>query len=134
MVAAAIDGVEGLEASRIEIERSGPTYTIDTVDALHVEQPRELFLIVGSDVAASLDTWHRSDALRAVVTLALVDRDDGSPSAPPPGWNCVPVHMPRLDISSSELRRRIATGESIDFLVPPPAARVLRQRGLYTGP
>jgi nicotinate-nucleotide adenylyltransferase len=67
------------------------------------------------------------------VTLAIVDREDVAPSIPPPGWRCVRVHMPRLDVSSTDLRRRIAAGESVDFLVPPPAARVLRARGLYTG-
>ena len=134
MVEAAIDGVVGLEASRLEIDRGGPTYTIDTVEALRRETlPAELFLIVGSDVAASVDTWHRAGALRAAVTLAIVDREDVAASAPPPGWRSVGVRMPRLDVSSTELRRRVTAGESIDFLVPPPAARVLRARGLYTG-
>lgn len=134
MVAASIEGVEGLEASRLEIDRSGPTYTIDTVEALQSDDPsRELFLIVGSDVAASVGTWHRAGDLRAAVTLAIVDRDDVAPSTSPPGWRCVRVHMPRLDVSSTDLRRRIAAGESVDLLVPPPAARVLRARGLYTG-
>jgi nicotinate-nucleotide adenylyltransferase len=138
MVAAAIDGVEGIEASRLEIDRAGPTYTVDTVEALRGEAPeRELFLIVGSDVAASVETWHRADALRAAVTLAIVDREgvapSASPLAAPPGWRSVWVHMPRLDVSSTELRRRVAAGESVEFLIPPPAARVLRARGLYTG-
>jgi len=138
MVAAAIDGVEGIEVSRLEIDRSGPTYTIESVEALRREAPsRELFLIVGRDVAASIETWHRADDLRAAVTLAIVDREDVAPSVTasvtPPGWRTVRVGMPRLDVSSTELRRRIAAGESIDFLIPPPAARVLRARGLYTG-
>ena len=127
-------GRRRLEASRIEVDRAGPTYTIDTVETLlQADHDRELFLIVGSDVAASLDSWHRADDLRAAVTLAVVDREDVAPSIPPAGWRCVRVHMPRLDVSSTDLRRRIAAGESVDFLVPPPAARVLRQRGLYTG-
>jgi len=133
MVAAAVDGVDRLEASRIEIDREGPTYTVDTVETLRAAGDCELFLIVGSDVAASLDSWHRADALQAAVTLAVVDREDVAPSIPPAGWHCVRVHMPRLDISSTDLRRRIAAGESVDYLVPLPAARVLRQRGLYTG-
>lgn len=134
MVAGAIEGVDRLEASRLEIDRAGPTYTVDTVDALRDQMPDcELFLIVGSDVAASIDGWHRADALRAAVTLALVDREDVAPSTAPPGWRTVRVHMPRLDVSSTDLRRRIAAGESVDFLVPPPAARIIRSRGLYTG-
>lgn len=133
MVTAAIDGVERLVASRLEIDRTGPTYTVDTVEALRAEAERSLFLIVGSDVAASLDAWHRADDLRTNVTLAIVDREDIAPSVPPPGWDCMRVHMPRLDVSSTDLRRRIAAGESVEFLVPPPAARILRRRGLYTG-
>jgi nicotinate-nucleotide adenylyltransferase len=134
MVAAALDGVERLVASRLEIDRRGPTYTIDTVESVldgHAE--REVFLVVGSDVAASIATWHRADDLCALVTLAIVDREDAAPSTPPPGWRCARVHMPRLDLSSTDLRRRIAAGESVEFLVPPAAARVLRRRGLYTG-
>jgi nicotinate-nucleotide adenylyltransferase len=133
MVVAAIDGVDGLEASRLEVDRTGPTFTIDTIETLQRESPPcELFLIVGSDVAASLESWHRADTLRALVTLALVDREDAAPTVGPPGWRCVRVHMPRLDVSSTDLRRRIAAGESVEFLVPPPAARVIRTHNLYT--
>ncbi len=132
MVAAAIEGCERLIPSRLEIDRSGPTYTIDTVDTLRAAGECELFLIVGSDVAASLGSWHRAADLRESVSLALVDREDAAPTAAPDGWRCVRVHMPRLDVSSTDLRRRIAAGESVDFLVPPPAARILRARGLYT--
>ncbi len=74
MVAAAIEGVEGLVVSRLEIDRPGPTYTIDTVEALAAEPGRELFLIVGSDVAASLTTWHRADA-----SASRGDAGDGRP-------------------------------------------------------
>ena len=133
MVRAAIDGSERLVPSRSEIDRSGPTYTIDTVETLGAGGGTTLFLIVGSDVAASLDTWHRSADLRSAVTLAIVDREDVAPTTAPAGWDAVRVHMPRLDISSTDLRRRIRAGESVDFLVPPPAARILRTRGLYTG-
>jgi len=134
MVEAAIDGAKGLEASRLEIDRPGPTYTIDTVESLRVDSPgTEMFLIVGSDVAASLDSWHRADALRAEVTLAIVDREDAVPAVASAGWQFVGVRMPRLDVSSTDLRRRIRAGESVDFLVPTAAARVLRARGLYTG-
>jgi len=134
MVAAALGGVDRLIASRLEIDRPGPTYTVDTVETLLAEKAeREVFLVMGADVAASLDSWHRADDLRAAVTVAIVDREDVAPSIPPLGWRCARVHMPRLDVSSTDLRRRIAAGESVEFLVPPPATRVLRRLGLYTG-
>jgi nicotinate-nucleotide adenylyltransferase len=131
MVAAAIEGVEGIEASRIELDRPGLTYTIDTIEQLRAPG-RELFLIVGADVAATLHTWVRVDELQRLVTLAVVNRDDGVVARPPAGWKTRRVTMPRLDLSSSDLRRRIAAGEPVEFLVPLPAVRVLRARGLYT--
>jgi len=129
MVVAALGDVEGLEASRIELERDGPTYTIDTVE--HLEAPdRELFLVVGSDVAAGMATWHRVDDLRSRVTLAVVDRD-ATPFPDPPGWRVARVTVPRLELSSTDLRGRVAAGEPIDFLVPVAAARILAAHGLY---
>jgi len=129
MLVAALDGTEGYEASRIELDRDGPTYTIDTVAAL-ASPDRELFLVVGSDVAAGLTTWHRVDELRAQVTLAVVDRGE-QPFADPPGWRVVHVDVPRLDLSSTDLRARVAAGEPIEFLVPTAAARILHKEGLY---
>lgn len=130
MVAAALEGVNGLDASRIEIDRDGPTYTIDTVHDLHAPD-REIVLVVGSDVASRLGTWHRVDELRAAVSLAIVARE-GEPVVLPDGWRAEAVSMPRLDVSSTDLRRRVAAGEPIDFLVPPAAVQVLRARALYT--
>ena len=130
MVAASIEGVDGLEASRLEIERAGPTYTIDTVRELE-RDGRELFLIMGSDVAISIDTWHRVDELRLAVTLAIVDRDELA-IPDPSGWRVERVTTPRFELSSTDLRRRISAGEPVEFMMPLPAARIVRERGLYT--
>jgi nicotinate-nucleotide adenylyltransferase len=130
MLVAALDRVEGLEASRIEIDRDGPTYTIDTVEQL-TEPGRELVLIAGSDVAAGLATWHRVDELRTRVTLAIVDRED-TPFPAPEGWKVERVSVPRLELSSTDLRERVAAGDPIDFLVPTAAARILRAHRLYS--
>ena len=134
MVAAAIDGVEGLEPSRLEIERGGPSYTIDTVRALTAPN-RSLFLILGVDVAQQLDTWHNVEELPAAVTIAVVSRadPDGEVAAPQlDGWSVAPVTMPRLDVSSTDIRRRLRAGAPVDYLVPPGAVRVMRERRLYT--
>ena len=75
LVEAAVDGHQGLEASRIEIDRPGDTYTADTLDQLHREDAdRHLFLIVGTDVAAELHTWKRPDVVARLATLAVVGR------------------------------------------------------------
>jgi nicotinate-nucleotide adenylyltransferase len=132
MVAAAVDGVAGLEASRVELDRPGPTYTIDTVVELEAPQ-RELFLVLGSDAASRLETWKRAPELRERVTLALVCRgaeDDCDDRLD--GWRVVSVAMPLLDVSSTDIRARVAAGRPIDFLVPAPAVRVLREHHLYT--
>jgi len=134
MVVAALEGNDRLEASRLELDRPGPTYTVDTVESVRREAPdADLFLVVGGDVAAGLDSWHRAADLRDEVTLAVVDRDGAGAGEPPPGWRRVRVQMARLDVSSTEIRRRVAAGEPMDGLMPPAAEQVLRTRGLYTG-
>lgn len=134
LVAAAVDGVPGLEASRLEIDRGGPSYTVDTVRALAVVCPgARLFLVVGADVAAQLDTWHDVDTLAASVTLVVVDRGGVEPAPDPAGWRVDHLRIPALDVSSSELRERLGEGCCVDFLIPAPAIRCIRRRGLYAG-
>ena len=129
---AAIGDVEGIEASRIEIDRGGPSYTIDTVEALRAKHPgAELYLVVGADIVPELDTWDRVEELREEVVLAVVDRAGEAPVPDPPGWRVVRVPMPELMVSSSQLRRRLAEGRPVDFLVPAAAIRCIRARGLY---
>ncbi len=137
MVEAAVAGRPGLEASRMEIDRGGDTYTADTLEQLHAEDPdRELFLVVGSDVAADLDTWDRPDVVARLATLVVVGRAGAADArARPlgPEWRVEHVDMPPLDISSSDLRDRHRRGLPLDFLVPDAVITVVRQRGLYAG-
>jgi nicotinate-nucleotide adenylyltransferase len=134
MVEAAVGEVDGVEASGIEIARGGVSYTADTVAELASLHPAsELYLIVGEDVAATLDSWERVDEIRGRVTLAVVTRP-GDFERPPPeiaGWNVVAVEIPALEISSTDLRRRAATGRPLDYLVPQAAIHRIRERELY---
>jgi nicotinate-nucleotide adenylyltransferase len=131
MVAAAVADQPDLEASRLEIDRGGPTFTIDTVRQLHGAHPgAELFLVVGSDVVPTLDTWHEEAALRDQVTLAVVGRP-GVPPQSPPGWQTVEVPLAPSDLSSTDLRRRLEAGEPVDGLIPEAVIRCIEQRGLY---
>jgi nicotinate-nucleotide adenylyltransferase len=116
-----LDRCAGLEVSALEVERPGPTYTIDTLRALSATN-RDLFLIVGADVATRLDTWHRARDVRAAATLVTVSRDGVHGD----------LRIPRLDVSSTDLRARVAWGQPIDLLVPAGAVRVIRERRLYT--
>ncbi|HAM01385.1 MAG TPA: nicotinic acid mononucleotide adenylyltransferase [Acidimicrobiaceae bacterium] len=132
VVAAAVEGVDGLEASRLEIDRSGPSYTADTVRQLAAAHPgAELFLVVGDDVAAELRTWQRVEEVVGAVTLVIVQRGGVSPVPDPAGWEARRVGIPALEISSSDLRERLATGRNVHFLVPEAAIRCIRSRNLY---
>jgi nicotinate-nucleotide adenylyltransferase len=94
---------------------------------------RELFLVVGADVAADLHTWRRPDVVARLATLVVVTRGgrpDVDPGAP---WRVEHVRIPALDISSSDLRARAADGRPLDHLVPLPAIACIRERGLYAG-
>ena len=132
MVTAAVEGLDGLEASGLEIDRGGVTYTIDTLQVLRSSAPdQQLFLIVGSDAATTLHTWHRYEELQDLATLVIVDRDGHSDTEPPPGWSAVRVAIPRLDISSSELRDRVRSGQPLEPFVEASVIEEIRSRGLY---
>ncbi len=132
MVVAALADRSGLEPSRIELDRGGPSYTVDTVRQLRRSAPgAELFVVVGADVVGALDTWHEHDALRDLVTLAVVDRPGVPLLEPPPGWRSVRVSVSPVDVSSTDLRTVLERGGSVDGLVPDTVIRCIADRGLY---
>ena len=131
MVAAAVESIEGLEASDIELRRGGDSYTIDTIATLLDEGPdRSLFVIVGQDAAAGMPTWERIDEVRARATLVVVERP-GVDVTLPEGWAFERVEVPRLEVSSTDLLARAVDGRPLDFLVPEGAIAVLADRRLY---
>jgi len=132
VVEAAVAGHEGLEASRIEIDRGGESVTADTLEQLRDGDPAcELFLIVGADVAAALGTWRRMEAAARLATLVVVNRPRVAPPEVGPPWRAVGVDIPCLEVSSSELRARVAEGRPLDFLLPPAAITAIGRLGLY---
>ncbi len=134
MVAAAVEDVDGLEASSIEIERGGDSYSADTLEAVAAAQPgSDLFLVVGADVVADLPTWRRAGDLAQLATLVVVSRPGAPHADPSTGWATERVEIPGLDVSASDLRERVAAGRPLDFLVPAPAIDVIRRRNLYAG-
>ena len=131
MVEAAVRGVEGLEASDLELNRGGNSYTVDTVEQLLADQAdRDVFVVVGQDAAAGMPTWERIDDLRALATLVVVERPGVSVELPS-GWTFLRVEVPRLEVSSTDLRSRVRDGRPLDYLVPPAAVACLVERGLY---
>lgn len=137
MVEAAVRGLEGVEASRIEIDRGGRSYTVDTVEQLRAEAAErglpepEIFLVVGSDLVPYLHTWKRVDDLRRMVTLAVVSRPPGPVAIGVPGWRTVRVEGEAVDVSSSEVRDRLERGCGADGMVPDEVVRCIERRGLY---
>jgi nicotinate-nucleotide adenylyltransferase len=132
MVEAAVGSVDGLEASRLEIDRGGMSYTADTLRTLLAEQPaRELFVILGSDAAVGLPTWERADEVRSLATIVVVERPGTHSVEPPDGWSWVRVEVPRLEVSSTDLRARVADGRPLDYLLTPDVIATVEQRGLY---
>jgi nicotinate-nucleotide adenylyltransferase len=135
MTEMAVAGIEGLEASALEIDRGGATYSIDTLIELERSHPgAELYLVVGSDAAAGLDTWERADEVRARCRLVVIERPGSTAAELPAGWTAHRVTVPSLELSSTELRERRALGAPLDGLVPPAVMAVIAERGLYGGP
>jgi nicotinate-nucleotide adenylyltransferase len=130
--------VPGAEASRLEIDRGGPSYSVETAEEVLAEagggQSATLFLVVGGDLVPELGTWHRSDDLRRLVTLAVVSRPTGATQVVPEGWRVEWVDGPRVPVSSSEVRERLAEGAPVDGLVPESVIHCIRRRGMYAVP
>jgi nicotinate-nucleotide adenylyltransferase len=125
--------------SRIEVDRGGPSFTVDTLRALHERAPEDdLTFIVGGDMAHSLPSWREPEAVLELATLAVAEREGVRREdlarrleALHGGDRVTFFDMPRLDVSSSAIRRRVAAGRSIRYLVPDAVARAVTDGGLY---
>lgn len=139
LCAAAIAGVEGLAVSRVELDRAGPSYTADTLREIHGSASEDdLTFIVGGDQAQGLPTWREPGQVLALAELAVAERagvrreDIRTRLAGLAAPERVRFFdMPRLDVSSSDVRRRVAAGRPIRWLVPDAVAALIAARGLY---
>jgi nicotinate-nucleotide adenylyltransferase len=138
----AVAGDERFEVSSLEVDRGGASFTVDTLRELHdVEPEHDLTFIVGGDMAQSLPAWREPEAILALARLAVAEREgvrrediarrleslhDGS--------RVVFFDMPRIDISSSSIRRRVAEGRPVRYLVPDAVAEAIAEHGLYRQP
>ena len=130
---------EWLEVSAIEINRDGPSYTVDTLAEIHATHPGDdLTFIVGGDMAWSLPDWHQPEAILELATVAVAERAGARREevrarlAGMAGADRISyIDVPRLDISSSALRRRVREGRPIDYLVADAVADYIDQRRLY---
>ena len=138
----AVAGDERFEVSSLEIDRGGASFTVDTLKELHdLEPEHDLTFIVGGDMAQSLPAWREPESILALARLAVAEREgvrrediarrldslhDGS--------RVVFFDMPRIDISSSSIRRRVAEGRPVRYLVPDAVAEAIAEQGLYRQP
>ena len=127
--------------STLELERPGPSYTVDTLRELQEDYGPEaqLFFILGSDAFARFDEWKDPEGILGLATLVVVDRPGATASAEAIDQqvgNAGSVERVRgvhLEISAKDIRRRVAEGASIRYLVPEPVERYIYARGLYRG-
>ena len=128
-----------LSVSAIEVERAGPSYTVDTLRGINASRPGDqLTFIVGGDMAWSLPSWKEPEAILALASVAVAERTGArreevrSRLAGLAGAERILyIDIPRLDISSSALRRRVRDGRAIDFLVADAVGAYIEEGGLY---
>lgn len=134
MTRLAIEGIPGFEASAMEVERPGPTYTADTLAELRERfgGGAELWLILGMDAARDMSRWHEPERVFALCEVAAVPRGgaDGDEDDVPRGVRVL-RDAPRSAISSTEIRAGVAAGLPIAGGVPKPVAEYIREHGLY---
>jgi nicotinate-nucleotide adenylyltransferase len=139
MVRRAIAGNDAFDLCDVETSRPGPSYMVETLAALNERHPdSELALIMGSDALQDLPNWKQARRLLALTRLAVARRseDEDAISAvenalPGVSDRVVWIDMPRIEISSTELRRRVAEGRGVRYLVPDAVAAYIEERGLY---
>lgn len=122
MVELAVQGNPRLTADRAELGREGPSYTVDTLRAFRAQQPdAELVLLLGADAAVELPRWHQAEAVRGLARVEVFSRagESGAHS------------VPRVDISSTDIRARVREGRSIRYWVPDAVAEYIAAHRLY---
>jgi nicotinate-nucleotide adenylyltransferase len=122
MVELSVEGVPGLRADRRELGRSGASYTVETLRELRAEEPgASLVLLLGSDAARDLPRWREPEALRELARVVVFGR----------GVEPGELQVPRVDISSTEIRARVRAGKSIRYRVPDAVADYIARHRLY---
>jgi nicotinate-nucleotide adenylyltransferase len=130
MLAAALADEPGFDLDDSELQQPGPSFAIDTVERLHAAHPGgQLYYLIGADNIRELHTWRRIDDLRRLVEFVVFGRGEVAAAG-----NSFRILGRRLDISATEIRRRVARGESIRYLVPEPVRSLIASYHLYQEP
>jgi nicotinate-nucleotide adenylyltransferase len=139
MTRLSIVGDDLLGVSDLEVERGGPSYSFRTLELLRAERPNdELTLLMGADVAARFDGWREPGRIVELARLGIAGRagaelDDAERVLERLGAarRAEPITMPRIEISSTAIRERIAVGSPVRYLVPDRVLELIAERGLY---
>jgi nicotinate-nucleotide adenylyltransferase len=127
MVQAATEGQEDFLADDCELKRPPPSYSFETVLQIRERDPNaELFWLIGADNVSGLNKWHRIDELKKLVQFVVLDRGCGEKNA-----RQFRVVQRNIDISATEIRKRVASGRSIRYLVPKAVEEIIRREKLY---
>lgn len=130
MTQRAFENVRSVEVSDIELRRTGNSYTVDTLHEFAADDT-DLFLLLGSDTAAGLDTWERYDEIAALASIAVFPRRGYEDATPPDGFSWTALELPGLEISSTDIRERARTGRPVVGLVPPKVQSIIERDELY---
>ena len=139
MVEVAIDGLDGLSASAIEVERPGPSYTYDTLGRIAELRPdSEIYLLMGADTALGFGDWHRPDAIVELARVAIAPREDIEQNAVErvfrklgAGDRFEFIGMPPIGLSSTLVQQRLRAGQPYRHLVPAGVAEMIEREELY---
>jgi nicotinate-nucleotide adenylyltransferase len=135
-IEASADSADLFEVSDIELGRYGPSYTIDTARILTRQGLGPVYWLIGSDTVPQLPTWHEPEALLREIHFITIDRPGSLMvwQALAPEYQALQagvVQAPLIEISATDIRRRVAAGRSIDYLTPQPVVSYIRDYGLY---
>jgi len=132
MVEAATAASESFEPDGRELQRPGPSYTVDTVSELQAENPdADLFLLVGADVVAEFHRWRRLHEIASRARIAVMSRADAPAVEASVDVPLETVEVTHVAISSSDVRQRVRTGKAYRYLVPSPVYDIIERRSLY---
>lgn len=130
MLELAVAGRAGFAVERVEIERGGPSYTVETLRLLRAREPgTEFVVLLGADAAAGLSRWREPAALPTLARVAVFARGEAAPAGGPGIWRTVAV--PAIGISATEVRERVRSGRPVRYWVPDSVADYIAKHRLY---
>ena len=130
MVERAIAGAPGFSVDTVEVDRAGASYTVDTLRAMREREPDvPLVLLIGADAAADFPQWREADTVATLARIVVFHRPGTTAPSLPQAWRTIDV--PAIEISATEVRRRVRAGRSIRYWVPDAVAEYVAAHGLY---